>query len=299
MKHSFVKYDKSPEEWDLVVNNKERIRFGESWLRDNTIDSWRHKRMREFVDPIVKDDTKSTWVTIGDGRFGTDGHYLLTIGAEEVHCTDISDTLLRIGQEKGFIRTFSVENAEFLSFADNSFDYVYCKESIHHFPRPFIAISEMFRIARKGVFLIEPRDRLLDKAPMSFILDVLRKFKGVNTSCHDFEPVGNYIYTISERELEKFLLGIHYTKIAFNGVNDAYFPGAEFVELSSSSFSDRIKIFRLKAAIAFQNIQVYLKLKKTALLVSILFKAEPSAELAQSLRAGGWSIRNLPSNPYL
>lgn len=299
MNNNNVKYDRHQHEWDLVLSDKEHMRYGESWLKGGTLDSWRHTRMREFAAPIVRNDTKATWVTVGDGRFGTDANYLLSLGAEDVHCTDISDTLLKIGSEKGFIKSFSAENAEFLSFNDNAFDYVFCKEALHHFPRPFIALSEMFRVARKGVFLVEPRDRLIDRGPLAFALDLLRRIKGSNMSGHEFEGVGNYVYTVSERELEKFLLGIHYTKIAFNGLNDSYFSGAEFVELRTTSLRDRIKILRINATIAIQNLLEKLGLRKSGLLVALLFKEAPSSNLEEELRAAGWIVRSLPLNPHL
>ena len=89
---------------------------------------------------------------------------MINLGVKKVHCSDISDKLLRIGNNKGFINEFSAQNAESLKFLDNSFDYVLCKEAFHHFPRPFIALHEMFRVSQKGVVLIEPRDDLIDKS---------------------------------------------------------------------------------------------------------------------------------------
>jgi SAM-dependent methyltransferase len=42
-------------------------------------------------------------------------------------------------------KNFQKENAEQLSFEDESFDFVLCKEAYHHFPRPMIALYEMIR----------------------------------------------------------------------------------------------------------------------------------------------------------
>jgi ubiquinone/menaquinone biosynthesis C-methylase UbiE len=60
---------------------------------------------------------------VGDGRYGTDANYLLEHGLE-VHASDIQDDLLKIGNERKFIKDFSKQNAESLSFLDNKFDFV-------------------------------------------------------------------------------------------------------------------------------------------------------------------------------
>lgn len=72
--------------------------------------------------------------------------------------TDISEYLLAEARRRGLITKYALENAERLSFADQSFDYVFCKESFHHFPRPYQALYEMLRVAREAVLLIEPND---------------------------------------------------------------------------------------------------------------------------------------------
>ena len=62
--------------------------------------------------------------------------------------TSLTDSNLRIAQERGYIDKFQAENAERLSLTDDSFDFILCKESYHHFPRPAIAFYEMVRVAR-------------------------------------------------------------------------------------------------------------------------------------------------------
>lgn len=119
--------------------------------------------MYSLVKPFIDFDSESTWLTVGDGRYGTDGHALMNMGVKNVHCSDISDTSLKIGNAEGFIGDYSAQNAEALEFSDNQFDYVLCKEAFHHFPRPVIALDEMFRVANKAVIVIEPRDVLIDK----------------------------------------------------------------------------------------------------------------------------------------
>ena len=96
--------------------------------------------MLSKLKPFIKQGEK--WLTLGDGRYGTEANFLISNGVEAL-ATDYSDNLLKIGKEIGFIKDYKKENAESLSFEDNQFDYVLIK-AFHHFPRPWIALYEAF-----------------------------------------------------------------------------------------------------------------------------------------------------------
>ncbi len=294
-----VTYDKHEAEWDKVLNDAERQLVGETWFLNDTLDSWRHQRMREPVKPLASMDKDASWLTIGDGRFGSDAHFLLSLGVSNVHCTDISDTLLKIGYERGFIDTYSAQNAEAIQFSDESFDYIYCKEAFHHCPRSYIALHEMFRVAKKAVVITEPWDDVVEPAPFSILLRLARRLMGRKNTEHGFESVGNYVYSISPREVEKFLLGMHYSCVAFFSVNDAYFPGIEFIKLNSRSPKDFLIKLKLKVRIFILDVLCWLKIKRPSMLIAILFKEQPTSQLIASLKSYGWLDKELPKNPYL
>ncbi|MBL8445913.1 MAG: class I SAM-dependent methyltransferase [Zoogloeaceae bacterium] len=300
MASSPIRYDNHEDEWRRVLDDADRRRVGDTWFDTETLDAWRHARMRAPLAAFIAQDPQASWLTIGDGRYGTDANFLLRSGARSVHCTDISDTLLRIGHERGFIQSYSAQNAEALAFADGSFDYVYCKEALHHFPRPYVALYEMFRVARKAVILTEPRDQLVESAPLGFLWRGLKRVLGRTTPPrHTFESVGNYVYAVSERDLEKFLLGMHHTDVAFTGCNDIHVPGVEFVPQTATTPAHRKIKTRLIRRIALADLLCRLGLAKSALLTAALFKVAPSGELARALADLGWALRKLPANPYL
>ena len=288
-----VIYDKCEELWQKCLDDPERAKFMSSWLREDTLDSWCHFRVKEQTLPLIHSDPEGTWLTIGDGRLGTDAHFLKQQGVK-VHATDISDALLKVASEKGLIDEYSIQNAENLSFPNDSFDYVYCKESLHHFPRPYLALHEMLRVARKAVILQEPRDQVLEKFS---ILPAIKKLSGVDK--HSFEPVGNYIYTLSERELEKFLLGMHYRYCAFSGLNVFYIKGIEFCPKRGGALKDRLMQFKYSSAILLLDALQYLGLIKSRLITAILFKEKPVDSTIASLKSAKFSLRTLPLNPYL
>lgn len=300
MSNQHFKYDRGVAEFDACINDPERRQVALTWLsQKNTLDSWRHNRMYSLVEPIVRFDSAATWLTVGDGRFGTDAHALIEMGAENVHCSDMSDALLKIGNERGFIKAYSSQNAEVIDFPDNSFDFVYCKEAYHHFPRPPIALHEMFRVAKTAVILTEPRDLMIDSGAFHFVLDITKALLGRGAQQHFFEPVGNYIYTISEREMEKFLLGMHYRHVAYNSINDAYEKGIEFVDLTSLDPNDKGMIRRIRRTILVQDVMDTLRIRKKGLLSVTLFKQEVNQQLKEGLISKGWKFKELPKNAYL
>lgn len=297
-----IKYDRHEEEWEKAINDEDRKKISLTWLdQELTLDRWRHDQMYDLLKPMIDLDHTLSWLTVGDGRYGTDANALFRLGANKVMCTDISDRLLKIGNKKGFIKDFSAQNAENLTFMNEEFDFTLCKEAYHHFPRPHIALHEMLRVSKLGVILMEPLDTNIESKFLNKLLPLIKRLLGrsSNKDGHGFEPVGNYIFSISERELEKIQLGMHRRNIAYYYVNDYYEPGSEFVQLDSQNKSDIRKIWKTKVIINFRNFLSRFNLMSSGLLVAILFKEEPSSSLINSLKHSGWQVKTLPRNPYL
>ena len=274
---------------------KEKI--AKTWLEEDTVDAWRHERMYHLINPLLEAFPHASWLTCGDGRYGKDAHYIENNGIS-VLATDISDTLLIEGKKSGYIRNYQKENAEDLSFGAENFDFVFCKESYHHFPRPMIALYEMLRVSSKGVVFIEPLDQYID----SYVPEIwFRHFKnlikfllGKKIEKHNFEESGNYIYRISKREIEKLSIAMNCKAVVFKGINDCYIKGVEFEKASPKS-----KLFRkIKRRIAFSNLLSRLRLNPYKLMCAIIFKIEPDVILKNKLRKKGCRVIDLPNNPY-
>lgn len=279
----------------------------EAWKRNGTVDHWRHERMYQTLLALCKTYPASQWLTIGDGRYGTDAHYLLEHGLN-VLASDINIKSLEKAKENKFITNYSKENAEHLSFPDNHFDFVLCKESYHHFPRPMIALYEMIRVAKKGVILIEPNDistidpyhNTLSSAFYWFLFSLKQWLKtrvGKPRAIlpHRYEISGNYVYTISSREIEKVALGLNLECVAFKGLNDHYINGAEHEDISKNGpifQTIKTNIERLDK-ISSQRPETY------GLLIAMIFKEKPSGTCARLLKKAGFEIRFTKKNPYL
>ncbi len=137
---------KAAKAWAEDRDAPERTEIRNSWFREDTVDHWRHARMYEPAKAFLH-NSALTWLTVGDGRYGLDSIRLRRLGCRSVLPTDIGDAFLAEARLQGLIDDYRVEDAERMSFADDSFDMVFCKESYHHFPRGPLALYEMVRVA--------------------------------------------------------------------------------------------------------------------------------------------------------
>lgn len=281
-------YDADSGEYDTVAERLDR----------DTVDAWRHHRMYETVTPILNSDPDSRWLTVGDGRYGSEAQFLSENGVEALP-TDISTNLLEAAESAGYIDEYSKENAESLSFDEGAFDYVLCKESYHHFPRPMVALYEMLRVARKAVVLIEPEDshveRTLRQRLFHRVVDTLTGSLPSGLRRNDFEQSGNYKYTISRREMEKVALGLNHEVIAFRGINDAYISGVENELMSENGPAQR----QVRRRIRLKNVLCKIGLMSNSLLTVVLFPSPPSSTVKKALSKNSFELVNLPENPYI
>lgn len=291
----------------------------ESWLDTTSADYWRHSRAFEAVSHFREfspDNTFDSWLTIGDGRLGLDSWKIRNIGFDNVLATDISEHLLKIGKSKNILPEYRVENAESLSFKSETFDVVFCKESLHHFPQPYKALYESLRCAKKAVILVEPNDidpdfsgyqhnNLNRKGKIFYFLNLnLRKYgfelvkKSLNKDkklIPSWEASGNFMYPFNQREYLKLAYGMNLNSVYFKGLNDHYIEGCEFEKadlMESEMFREIITRIEQK------NIACVKHGKEPDLLMTILFKVAPSEELDSALKLNGWVANQLKANPY-
>lgn len=284
--------------YDAFSRMGDKAAHAEAWLKPGTINHWRFERMYRLADPLLESVPNATWLTVGDGRYGLDAQYLQAHGANAL-ATDISDTLLCESKDAGLIRDFRKENAESISFADESFDFVFCKESYHHFPRPMKALYEMLRVARLAVMLVEPNDQTLVNGVTATISrmmkDAIKRLMRRETHYHRFETGGNYVYSVSQREMEKVALGMGLQSVAFRGLNDYYVPGVEF----EPAVADNAMFKAIKRKIARYDFLCRFGINQPGLLAVVLFKQPPAAEIKAAMRQHCFRVSDLPKNPYL
>jgi hypothetical protein len=180
-----------------------------------------------------------------------------------------------------------------MTFENNGFDFVACRESYHHFPRPYIAVYEMLRCARKGVVVNEPVDPLLKMPLLLFLCNMLDTKKNPVRSFRiwknrfSFEIVGNYVYKVSQREFEKLAMGAGLPAVAFCYSNSSY------VDFSSPS------VKKIKRKLFYKDVLAKLKIIPYTTLTSVLFKEVPDEQTINNLRKAGYYYYALPPNPFI
>ena len=171
---------------------------------------------RGFVDRVLRavqtDDPPaigSSWLAVCAGSEERD--IFLERGFRDVTISNLDVRLT--GNEFAPYR-WSSQNAQKLAFVDDSFDYVFVSDGLHHCASPHGALLEMYRVARKAIVVVESRDstlvRLAERLGLArrYEIDAVIgndfAFGGVNNSA-----VPNFVYRWTERELEKTILAFN------------------------------------------------------------------------------------------
>src|SRR5437016_4111083 len=107
-------------------------------------------QMDERIFPIARDAAvldlgcgPGFWVTQFASR-----------GFKNLHAADLTERALELAATRcrllGIACSFGRENAEALSFPDNSFDHVNCQGVIHHTPDTVACVREIARVLKPG-----------------------------------------------------------------------------------------------------------------------------------------------------
>jgi ubiquinone/menaquinone biosynthesis C-methylase UbiE len=241
----------------------------------------------KHLNPLIESNDR--WLTVGDYS-GIDAAYLKRKGAYTV-ASDLSiKKMVSDALPKGLIDECSVQNVENLTFDENSFDYVCCKEAYHHFPRPAIGFYEMLRVAKKGVVILEPNDIGLNFPILIAVRNILDRFntrllKKIWKNQYSYEIVGNFVYKVSFREFEKMATALDLPYIASKGFNTNV--GARWqtksVQIIKKFFVD---LLCKTSLIPYQHLAI------------IVLKESPSKNTIGKLKAANFRIYKLPENPY-
>ena len=159
----------------------------------------------------------------------------------------------------------------------------------------------MIRVSRKAIILIEPADTD-KKTVILLIVDKLKKIIKTTISMpkkhpdhYRFEVSGNYVYTVSKRDIEKVAIAMQMPMIAIYNFNDYYKEGVEFISTKKPS-----KVFAMiKIKLFLRNIMSKLGLAMYTGIITIIFKEKPTEKLIIELKNKGFKFTELPINPYL
>jgi SAM-dependent methyltransferase len=261
------------------------------YIAEDTIDCLHHDRMYASLHPLLRHAADTTWMTVGDGRFGTDANFLRP-HVRSVLATSISSSTLKFAAHRNWIDGFSEENAEDISFGREQFDFVLCKEAYHHFPRPSVGLYQMLRVARRGVVLIEPYDG--GWSPFGTLKRFVKRALRGEHAYDQFEPVGNYIFRLSVSETFKIMKALGYYGVAWKPMNGFWWGPLSGASKSKPS----IQLALYWSGIYAQDLACRIGLLSPGLVTMVCLKDQPPCELLRNLSASGFRIAISPRNPY-
>ena len=280
--------------WNSLIHQKERRFF--MLKHHDSVAYFLNTLTLDLLQPFLQ--SNSSWLTVGDYN-GFEAQYLIQKGQAPI-ASDISDIFLKEAQLQGYIHAYQKENVEYLSLASESMDYVSCREAFHHFPRAYLGAYEMIRVAKKAAILIEPID-ILSKMPLLLLIknfcDLINPLliNKLWKNRFSWETVGNYVFKISEREVEKMAMGIGLPCIAFKEIN-------VIINITEDTMTTPINgsiLRKKKRKLAIMNFFCKLRLIPYNMLCSVVFKEMPTENVLADMKKMGYKIIKLPENPYL
>lgn len=177
--------------------------------------SFYHEVISELLEQqIVNCDMKILVLCGGE----IDRKTLLDCGLKNVVISNLDSRM----DPKGFEPfDWSYQDAEKISFDDNSFDFVITHRGLHHCYSPHQGLLEMYRVANIGILFFEPYDNWVTRIGVK--LGFGQEYEHAAVYYNDYEFGGvrnthipNYVYRWTEREIIK-------TINSFNSLANSHF----------------------------------------------------------------------------
>ena len=274
--------------WQTFLNDKSNADLYSTWWDSSTVNHWRHVNFLQaplevLSSPLCKN---SSWLAIGDGS-GHDTWILKNNGFMNVLATDIGIDTLSLSARSGYIDRFEYANAENLQYPNSSFDFILCKEALHHMQFPYRALYEMVRVAKYAVVIVEPQDMFGDVPCLA------------GPYLATYESVGNFVYTFSSVEMQKLCFGLNLPFVATKNMIDVYVQGCEFqlADDSNPFFTElKQKVNELEVLATSGKV-------KSNYLLTVIIKDIPKApnipDLVSRLKNNAWHVIPTNTNHHL
>lgn len=136
---------------------------------------------------------------------------LRELGYSKFSITFHDENNLKGLEKKGFILNKNLFKCDIrnIEFGNESYDYVVTNATIHHVDVPHAAVTEMYRISKKGVLIIESKDslalRLACKLKLAEEFEVSSIDEKLKSGGLLDKGIPNYVYRWTEREIYKLL----------------------------------------------------------------------------------------------
>lgn len=141
-------YSRGDDRWAFHYTTDQLTRY----LRDRRLDL-----ALRAVSKSVGPETQKLSILIVCGGVGGEGTFFRKRGFADVTVSDFSQEALdRCNRFDPDLMTVLLD-AEAMDLPDSAYDLVLVQDGLHHLPRPTLGFTEMLRVARIAVVVIEPR----------------------------------------------------------------------------------------------------------------------------------------------
>jgi SAM-dependent methyltransferase len=151
---------------DREYSEEQLGHFGFHDSKDPLTRYLRDRRLNIALSEVKKNakDFNYDWkiLTVCDG-VGGEGTFFANQGFKAITVSDISQNALNYCVKRDPRLKTLLLNAENTGLAGAAFDLVVVQDGLHHLKRPFLGYTEMLRIARKGVIVIEPHTGVVSR----------------------------------------------------------------------------------------------------------------------------------------
>lgn len=150
--------------FDKIYSEKQLSHFSFHDTRDPLTRYIRDRRLNIALSEIKKlaKDSIYDWkgLIVCDGVGGA-GTFFANQGFKSITVSDISQNALNYCAKRDPRLKTLLLNAENAELNDATFDLVVVQDGLHHLKRPFLGYTEMLRIAKKAVIVIEPHTGIM------------------------------------------------------------------------------------------------------------------------------------------
>ena len=267
----------------------------ETWIDADNADYWGSNLVLEGLRSPFRQLTRRKILTIGDGKGGKEAIFLKELG-HDVTATDICPEVLSEVYRRALIDKYTQADVENLQFADDEFDIVMAKETLHHLSRPYVGLYEMIRVAREGIVIAEPHYRhstpgeLTAMQLLSLLTQRIRRLTPQpkhHMPDSEYEPSGNFVFRFSPFDLARVCRAAGLSTLAIGYGHMFYETGCHL-----------ITGIRLKRLIAQKRREMRTSdlrngIESRPMLLAVLWKCEFPKLLSSSLTDEQFSIYDL------
>lgn len=164
----------------------------------------RRRNMLEASDSILTACAGHAEIRLFSGM----GYLNVTHTNLDTECGTVPRATSREHPKTDNVGSFSQADVQALPYPNEEFDWTFVSDGLHHVSRPHLALTELYRVAKKGVLVIESRDgffmRFARKLGFTHDFEINWRLLSTRTSGgKDFGPIPNFVYRWTESEFEK------------------------------------------------------------------------------------------------